>query len=100
MKLPDKIKIFGNEWKIFITKKSGSYVSYPQQEIYIENLKNENVMIEHLYHEIAEAIFIEMETVYKSNGAEEDFRYIFNHKEMSIFITEFTNTINELKGVI
>ena len=95
MKIPNKIKMFGYDWKVKVTKDKskdgGGDFSWSKKIITINNRWDDGQSI--LLHEIIEAILVENLLRYYGNEGNQEFKFIFNH-------TEFTKLIKDIFQVL
>lgn len=99
MKVPKKMKMFGDDWKIIIykdkNKDAGGEFSFSKKEIKINNRFGEIEQI--LCHEILEAVL--MNNYCRFYGQEGNMEYVFyfDHTRFTIVVKQFAEILKENK---
>lgn len=98
LKIPNKIRIFGHDWKIIKDKNlpGGSY-KWANKTIIIGYADGEEDKV--FFHEILEAVLTENLCRYYTNETSSDFQFIFNHSKFYNVVRQFVEILKDNKMI-
>jgi hypothetical protein len=96
MRIPDKVKLFGYEWKVIKSKKfNESSYTWETKTIKISLRYNES--FDNFMHEILEAILVYFEYRFYPQREPQELMFIFNHTQMHLIAKEISRFLRENK---